>query len=169
MKIYVRKKTEAAILPISVPKGDWVDLATPYQVKIDRPEITSSRNGEKTKILFDDFLVDFEIAMKLPKGFEAVVLPRSSTYKRYGVLLSNSQGVIDNVYFGNDDTWKALLIGMRNVNIPAGTRICQFRIQLSQKATIWQKLRWLFSNKIEFVEVKDLGNNNRGGFGSTGK
>ena len=71
-------------------------------------------------------------------------------------------------YNGNDDIWKFGAICFKNVTIPEGARIAQFRIQLSQKANMWQKLRWLFSNKIRIKVVEDLGDNNRGGFGSTG-
>ena len=57
---------------------------------------------------------------------------------------------------------------MRETTIEAGDRICQFRIQLSQKATMWQKIKWLLSSGIELVEVDDLGDDNRGGFGTSG-
>jgi dUTPase len=57
---------------------------------------------------------------------------------------------------------------LRRTSISANTRICQFRIQLSQKATVWQKLKWLFTSGIELVEVESLSSNNRSGFGSTG-
>lgn len=72
-------------------------------------------------------------------------------------------------YSGNDDMWKFPAITLKNTFIKKGTRICQFRIQLSQKATIWQKIKWLFSNKIKLVEVDNLSSTNRGGFGSTNK
>ena len=71
-------------------------------------------------------------------------------------------------YNGNKDEWKFPAIAIKDATIKKGTRICQFRIQLSQKATIWQKIKWLFSNKIELVQVDNLSDNNRGGIGSTG-
>lgn len=71
-------------------------------------------------------------------------------------------------YSGNEDEWKFPALATRETTINKGDRICQFRIQLSQKATIWQKLRWLFSRKIELVKVDNLDPNNRGGFGSSG-
>lgn len=71
-------------------------------------------------------------------------------------------------YRGNNDEWKVSAIFLKKANIYPIDRICQFRIQLSQKATFWQKLRWLFDNKIEFKWVDDLGSKDRGGFGSTG-
>jgi dUTP pyrophosphatase len=75
---------------------------------------------------------------------------------------------VDNVYNGNDDQWHYIAAPMTNSSIKKGDRICQFRIQLSQKATCWQKLKWLFSSGVEIVEVDNLSNNNRGGLGSTG-
>jgi dUTP pyrophosphatase len=71
-------------------------------------------------------------------------------------------------YSGNDDIWKFPAIAFKDITVFEGDRICQFRIQPSQKASVWTKIKWLFTNKIEFVEVEDLCNNNRGGFGSTG-
>jgi dUTP pyrophosphatase len=106
--------------------------------------------------------------MELPKGFEAVVNPRSSIFKNFNVILANSQGVIDNSYNGNDDEWMAHLIVFRDVDIKKGDRIFQFRIQLSQKATVWQKLKWLFSSGVKLVRVVELNHPNRGGCGSTG-
>ena len=107
--------------------------------------------------------------MQLPKGYEAIVACRSSTPKSFGIMSANAFGIIDSSYNGNDDEWKFLYYGIRNCIIPANARICQFRIQLSQKATVWQKLKWLFSNKIKLVEVDKLNTINRGGIGSTGK
>jgi dUTP pyrophosphatase len=93
--------------------------------------------------------------MELPRGYEAIVAPRSSTYKKYGLLQTNSIGVIDNSYNGDDDIWMMPVLAMREVWIPKGARLCQFRIQKKQPS-------------IDFVEVESLGNNARGGFGSTG-
>lgn len=64
--------------------------------------------------------------------------------------------------------WELLIIAIRPTSIEKGTRICQFRVQLSQKATTWQKIKWLFTSGVKLVEVDDLGNDNRGGFGSAG-
>lgn len=71
-------------------------------------------------------------------------------------------------YCGNSDEWKFPVIAIRPTFIEKGCRICQFRIQLSQKATLWQKLKWLFSSGVKLVKVDNLQENNRGGFGSTG-
>lgn len=107
--------------------------------------------------------------MILPKGFEAHVVPRSSTFKNFKIVQSNSLGIIDNTYSGNDDEWKFPAISLERTVIKKGDRICQFRIQLSQKATIWQKIKWLFTSKIKFEWVDNLDSYSRGGFGSTGK
>jgi len=107
--------------------------------------------------------------MQLPKHFEANVLPRSSTYNKYGIISNNSQGVIDNTYCGDDDKWGFLATAFRATTIKEGERICQFRIRPTQTAPVWIKLKWLFTSKVKFVEVESLKNPNRGGFGSTGK
>lgn len=72
-------------------------------------------------------------------------------------------------YCGNNDEWKMPVIAFKKTEINTGDRVCQFRIQLSQKATIWQKLKWLLTSGIKFVEVENLDSKDRGGFGSTGK
>ena len=113
-------------------------------------------------------MIPLGVAIKLPSGFEAILSPRSSTYKHYGIIQSNSIGVVDNSYSGNDDEWMLPVIAFKKTTIPEGDRLCQFRIQLSQRATIWQKLKWLFSNKIKIVQVDSLDDKARGGFGSTG-
>lgn len=71
-------------------------------------------------------------------------------------------------YSGNNDEWKLVCTTMKKATIHRGDRVCQFRIQPSQKATVWQKLKWLLSNGIELVEVDNLEGPDRGGFGSTG-
>jgi len=120
-------------------------------------------------MVFDSGCIPLGVSMQLPKYFEANVLPRSSTFKSYGIIQSNSEGVIDNTYCGDNDEWKFPAIALRDTTIQEGTRICQFRIRPSQNAPAWVKLKWLFTNKIEFVEVETLNNKDRGGFGSTNK
>lgn len=139
-------------------KGDWVDLRANENVMFDKSNYK---------------MIDLGIAMELPKGFEAVMASRSSTFKNWGIILGNGIAVIDNSYRGNNDIWKYPAYLLRNcrseTKIYKGERICQFRIQPSQKATIFQKLRWLFTNKIEYVRVDSLKNIDRGGFGTTGR
>ena len=143
-------------LPEITKAGDWIDL------RYYGP--TLFLNKDEFKVL------GLGVAMKLPKGFEAVVVSRSSTFKNYLMFNPGAIGVIDNSYCGSMDEWKypACSFGEGRV-IHSGDRICQFRIQLSQKATVWQKLRWLFSSGIEFKKVDKLNTINRGGLGSTGK
>ena len=90
-----------------------------------------------------------------------------SAAKKLGIMLANSIGIIDNSYGGNDDQWMFPAVTLRKTAIALNTRLCQFRIQLSQKATMWQKIKWLFASGIELVEVDHLDSDNRGGFGST--
>lgn len=143
-------------LPEITKTGDWVDL------RYYGP--TLFLNKDEFKIL------GLGVAMKLPEGFEAVVVSRSSTFKNFLMFNPGAVGVIDNSYCGSMDEWKYPAYSFREGEvIHSGDRICQFRIQLSQKATVWQKLRWLFSSGIEFKKVDKLNTINRGGLGSTGK
>jgi dUTP pyrophosphatase len=102
-------------------------------------------------------LVHLGVAMKLPDDYEAILAERSSTFKNYGVLQTNAIGVIDNSYSGPEDWWKLSVYATRDVTIPAGAKIAQFRIQKRQ------------GRDIEIAEVADLEGQNRGGFGPTGK
>lgn len=120
--------------------GDWIDLRT-----ID---VVTLKKGQFRK-------VDLGVAMELPAGYEALLVPRSSTFKNYGVLQANSMAVIDNSFCGDDDYWSFLVLATEDVTIPKGVRICQFRIMKNQP-------------QIDFKVVDKLGNENRGGMGSTG-
>ena len=93
--------------------------------------------------------------MELPPGYEAHVVPRSSTFKTYGILQTNSCGVIDGSYCGDQDMWKMPVYATRDTTIQKGDRICQFRIMENQPEIVFQE--------TEFLENKD-----RGGFGTTG-
>ena len=163
MKIKI-KLDDKGCMPLITAKGDWIDCFTSWEVNIKGP-IANTLNGKRTSrnVEFANELIPLGFAMQLPKGFEAVVNPRSSTYNKTGVILANHQGVIDNTYNSDKDQWWFNAIALRNTVIPKYTKICQFRIQLSQFANFWQKLRWLFWNgKIKFVEVDSLGNESRG-------
>lgn len=121
--------------------GDWIDL---------RCGITTAlKKGEYIQI-------PLGIAVHLPKGYEAIIAPRSSTFKRYGIIAANSIGIIDEAYCGDDDEWCFLAYATRDTVIPKNERICQFRI-LQHQPSVY----------IETVER--LGNENRGGIGSTGR
>jgi len=99
-------------------------------------------------------LISLGVSIELPEGYEAIIIPRSSTFKRYGILQANSVGLIDNSYKGDDDIWYMPIYSTRYTTIPQYERICQFRIQPVMK-------------DIEIVPVDHLGNDNRGGIGST--
>lgn len=168
--VKIRMHDSTIQVPKIVEKSDWVDLRLAEDLSLRGPMATTLKRGtteSRRNVVFEHKLVSLGISMELPKGFEALVLPRSSTPKK-GILLYNSMGVIDNSYNGDDDIWKFNAVALEDCNIPAGTRICQFRIQLSQNATVFQKLKWLFSSKIKFEIVDTLSEENRGGFGSTG-
>lgn len=156
MKLKIKVKTFGdQVLPEIIDKGEWVDLKA-------NDSFVYHRKGEM-------IMIPLGVGMILPSGFEAIVVPRSSTPRNYGIMCANSFGVIDNSYSGNEDEWKFPAYVIEEMSIYKGDRICQFRIQLSQKATFWQKLKWLFSNGIEIEKVEKLNTINRGGIGSTGK
>ncbi len=122
-------------------KSDWIDLRASEDVTLKAGEFR---------------LIPLGVAMELPKGYEAHLVPRSSTFKNYGILQTNSCGVIDCTYCGDEDMWRMPVYATRDVTIQKNDRICQFRIMENQP-------------KITFSQVDTLGNENRGGFGSTGK
>lgn len=123
-----------------VEKGDWIDC-------FDYEDVTL-HEGERGYI-------NLGFSCQLPEGYEAILAPRSSTFKRWGLLQTNSIGIIDSTYCSNDDIWMMPVFATRDITIPKGIRLCQFRIQKIQP-------------DIEFEEVEDLGNEKRGGLGSTG-
>lgn len=160
LKIKYKLHNESCKLNI-IDKGEWIDLTTAQRTIFGAPYI------QDNKVLFEYKLISLGVSIKLPKGYEAMVLPRSSTFKNFGILASSSEGVIDSSYSGTNDIWKFPALSLRKMVIPEGTRIAQFRIQLSQKASLITKLKWLFTNKIEFIPVDKLDEVDRGGFGST--
>lgn len=172
MKIKVKLFGESE-LPKFIYKGDWIDLRSNCEdFEVHAPQAgvqyTLPDGNKRRDVNFHTGIIELGIAMKLPKGFEAIIVPRSSTFNSFGIMCRNSFGVIDNTYCGNRDQWKFSFIAMRDGIIHKGERICQFRIQLSQRATPWQKIKWLFVKRIKFVEVSNLESKSRGGFGSTG-
>ena len=163
MKIRAKELEKGSKFDI-IKKGDWIDLRAAETVEFEAPHYPP--RGRKA--IFDSKIVKLGVAMKLPKGYEAVVLPRSGLFKSHPVMVRNSQGVIDNSYSGNNDEWGLPLIAFGDTIIDRGERVCQFRIQLSQKATMWQKIKWLFTSSVKVEWVDTLDTINRGGFGSTG-
>lgn len=121
-------------------KSDWIDL----------------RAAEDVEMKAGDFrLIPLGVAMELPKGYEAHLIPRSSTFKNFGILQTNSMGLIDETYNGDNDWWYFPALAMRDTVIHKNDRICQFRIMEHQP-------------QISFIEVETLNDQDRGGFGSTG-
>ena len=158
--------------PYILGKGDWIDLKAAEDTKIELPTagLMKRHNIERRRdVTFTTALIPLGVVIKLPKGMEAIVVPRSSSFKQFGFLQTNSVGVIDNTYSGPTDEWKMPILAIKDAEIFKGERICQFRIQPSQKATLWQKLKWLFSNGVKIKYVNDVNSPSRGGFGSTGK
>ena len=121
-------------------KSDWIDLRAAERVELKAGQFRLIRLG---------------VAMALPAGYEAHVVPRSSTFKTWGILQTNSMGVIDGSYCGDNDEWRMPVYATRDTCIEQGARICQFRIVENQP-------------KIVFEPVEHLEGPDRGGFGSTG-
>lgn len=122
-------------------KSDWIDLRAAEHVVLKQGEFK---------------LIKLGVSMQLPQGYEAVIVPRSSTYKNFGIIQTNHMGVVDETYCGDNDVWMMPALAMRDTEINVNDRICQFRIQKHQPV-------------ICFEEVEVLGNEDRGGIGSTGK
>lgn len=174
LKIKVKVLTEGC-MPVISENGDWIDLRSAVDINIPAPQSSVLKRkvveGETIghrDVDIPTYYIPLGVAMQLPKGFEAIVNSRSSGPKKLGLFIPSGQGVIDNVYNGNDDQWHYVCSPMRETTIEAGDRICQFRIQLSQKATVWQKIKWLLSSGVKLVEIEDLCGDNRGGFGTSG-
>lgn len=122
-------------------KSDWIDLRAAKTIELKKNEFA---------------LIPLGVGMQLPEGYEAHVVPRSSTYKNFGIIQTNSMGVIDESYCGDNDQWFFPAYALRDTVIQVNDRICQFRIMKKQPS-------------IEFSEVEALENEDRGGHGSTGK
>ena len=122
-------------------KSDWIDLRASEEVTLKAGEFR---------------LIPLGVAMELPAGYEAHLAPRSSTFKNYGILQTNSVGVVDCSYCGDNDMWRMPVYATRDVTIEKGARICQFRIMENQP-------------RLNFIRVEHLEGADRGGFGSTGK
>lgn len=122
--------------------GDWLDLRAAEDVHLE---------------FMESALISLGVSIQLPEGYEAHMVPRSSTFKKWGIIQTNSMGIIDCSYCGDNDIWRmpALCLRKEGTIIKKGDRICQFRIVKNQP-------------DIHLVEVKHLGNQDRGGFGSTG-
>lgn len=124
-----------------IDKGDWIDLR-------------ASVGGAFKK---GDFaLIDLGVSMRLPEGYEAHIVPRSSTFKNWGIIQTNSTGIIDNSYSGTNDVWKMPCYFTRDTVIEPNDRICQFKIVKKMEP-------------VSFTEVTELNSTDRGGFGSSGR
>ena len=121
-------------------KSDWIDLRAAEEVELKAGEFKLTHLG---------------VAMQLPEGYEAHIVPRSSTFKKWGIIQTNHCGIVDNSYCGPNDWWRMPVFALRDTKIEVNDRICQFRIQKNQPTLV-------------FNEVEEMEANNRGGFGSTG-
>lgn len=137
----IKIKYFSDIQPIEkIAIGDFIDLRSAEDIDLDAGDFAIIKLG---------------VGMKLPEGYEAHVVPRSSTYKKWGIIQTNSVGIIDNSYSGDNDQWMMPVLAMRDTHISKNDRICQFRIVKKQP-------------EIEFTTVEKLDDVSRNGFGSTG-
>lgn len=120
--------------------GDWIDLRSGIDIDL--------KAG-------DQVLIPLGVGMILPEGYEAHIVPRSSTLKKFGIIQGNHMGIIDNSYSGDEDEWMMSVIAVHDTHISKNDRICQFRIMKKQP-------------KLVFEQVVSLNAISRGGFGSTG-
>ena len=141
MEIKIKYFTDIEPIQFIAGKSDWYDLRAAEEVEMKAGEFK---------------LIKLGIAMQLPEGYEAIMAPRSSTFKNFGLLQTNSIGVIDETYCGDNDEWRFPALAMRDTIIHKNDRICQFRILQHQPP-------------VEFNVVEKLDNADRGGIGSTGK
>ncbi|MCR5032648.1 MAG: deoxyuridine 5'-triphosphate nucleotidohydrolase [Lachnospiraceae bacterium] len=123
-------------------KSDWIDLRAAEEVTLKAGEFK---------------MIHLGVCMELPEGYEAHILPRSSTFKNFGIIQTNHMGVVDESYCGPDDWWRMPVMAVRDTQIHVNDRICQFRIMEHQPRLIFEE--------VEEMEKKE----SRGGFGSTGK
>ncbi len=122
-------------------KSDWIDLRCAEEISLKKGEWK---------------LIPLGVAMQLPEGYEAHIVPRSSTFKNFGIIQTNHCGVVDSSYCGDNDQWFMPVLAVRDTEIHVNDRICQFRIMENQP-------------RIEFEEAEHLGASDRGGFGTTGR
>lgn len=143
MKIKIKiKYFDSIFAPIEkIAVGDWIDLRSAESVKLNKGEY---------------YLLRLGVGMILPKGYEAHILPRSSTPAKFGIVCANSMGIIDNSYSGDGDEWRFPAVAIKDTIIHKGDRIAQFRIVKNQPS-------------IKFEVVDHLNEISRGGIGSTGK
>ena len=138
----IKIKYHNDIRPLEIlDNGDWIDLRAAEDVNLEKGDFR---------------LISLGVSMKLPEGYEAHIVPRSSTFKHWGVIQANHMGVIDNSYCGDNDIWKFPVIATRDAVIYKNDRICQFRIMKKQPC-------------IRFDTVEHLNGPDRGGFGSSGR
>ena len=137
----IKVKTLSPICtPCRTKQGDWIDLKSAHDISLKAGEFA---------------YIPLGVCMELPAGYEAHIIPRSSTFKRYGIIQTNSMGLIDNSYCGDNDWWVMPVYAVRDTFIPKGDRICQFRIVENQPES-------------ELKLVEKMNNNDRNGLGSTG-
>lgn len=147
MKLRI-KYFEGASKLKKISKGNWIDVYANADIFVNE--------GERA-------MIPLGFALELPSGWEGHLAPRSSTFKNWGIIQTNSLGVVDDTYIGDNDQWHMPVFCLKGMDskekgtwIRKGDKIGQFRIMEVMP-------------EIEFEEVESFGNADRGGFGTTGK
>ena len=134
------KAKRPELLPKQAHDGEWYDLCADKEIRL--------KEG-------DWGTINLGVCIEVPVGYEAHLQPRSSTFKKYGIMQTNGVGVIDNSYKGDNDWWLMPIYATRDAVIPEGARIAQFKVVPQQE-------------RFNIVAVTEMGNDDRGGLGSTG-
>lgn len=140
LEIKIKYLTDIKPIEIS-DNGDWIDLRAAKDIELEK---------------FEFVYIPLGVCMQIPRGYTAIIAPRSSTFKKWGIIQVNSIGVIDESYNGDNDQWCLPVLAMHTTKIYKNDRICQFRLIKKE-------------DKIDFTRVQFLGNEDRGGLGSTGR
>lgn len=170
LKIYIKVLAECC-KPEIKEDSDWIDLRAAKTVAFEDPfanTLHKQNNNRLRNVVFDSKYIPLGVVMQLPAGCEGWIVPRSGTWKHYKMMQANHKGIVDQSYCGPNDQWYLPAVAFGKVTINKGERICQFRVALSQKATLWQKIKYWLSSGIELVYVDELNNLNRGGLGHSG-
>lgn len=141
IKVKYHDKDLPELVYVDGNKSNWVDLYAAEDIEMKAGEFK---------------LIPLGVSIEIPHGYEAHLAPRSSTFKNYGLLQTNSVGIIDESYCGEKDIWRMPVYATRDTVISKGDRICQFRIMEQMP-------------KLDFIAVEKMEGPNRGGFGSTGR
>ena len=152
MKIRIKYFEESTKLK-KIAKGNWIDVYANKDVFV--------KVNERA-------MIPLGFALELPSGWEAHLAPRSSTFKTWGIIQTNSVGVVDDTYIGDNDQcyMPVYCLEGKNIELIDGVEVKGTWIRKGDKIAQFRIMEVM--PEIEFDEVESFGNSDRGGFGSTG-